>query len=230
MIHHNLVEAPGFIDQVKERVEQLRNLSHPNVAGIFGLVETGNTYALHMELAGKVSLDDLMFPGIGEGDRELHRWTPARALEVVHQVALGLAFLHGEGLRHGELAPGKIIFTPEGSAKLIGANICAPVLVPADMLNESQANQQPDEFSAPEVHRGASADALSDQFALGAIAWVLLMAKKLDPHTGAREITYKESGVPAAVAEVVAKMIQPGPQDRYADMAECVEALEALRS
>lgn len=230
MLHHHIVEVPGFVEKFAAKVERLRTINHPNVASVFGLTQTGNTYALHMEMAGRVSLDDVMHAGVGETERPLRRWAPGRVLEIAHQIALALAYLHGEKVVHGELSPAKIVLSPEGVAKLVGAGIGAPQLVAPEVLGASPAQYGPEAFAAPEVARGASADERSDQFSLGAIAWVLMMGRKFGGKTAVAEITFKESGVPHRVAEVVAKMIQPSPADRFATMTECVEALEMLRS
>lgn len=229
MIHHNFLDMPGLIDILRAKVDRLRDIHHPNIAEIVDIIKSGNTYAILMELAGRVSLDELLLPGVGESEKDLRPWSSARALEVIHQISLALACLHTQDIVHGELAPAKVLFNAQGIVKLVGAGVAASSLVPPENLGPSPAMFPPDNFTAPEVLRGAPPDAASDQFSLGAITWTMLMGKRFDARTAAQELTIKDSGLPRRVVELVARMIQLKPADRFPSMTECNDAIESLK-
>jgi serine/threonine protein kinase len=230
MVHHHVIEVAGAIEKLRERVGRLQEVEHENLARVGEMLQTGNTYAIQMELAGKVCLDDLIYPGVGEAERSPVRWPASRALEVVSAAGRGLGQLHRAEIVHGGVAPSKIVFSARGEVRLVGGGLGTHDLLPADVLGGSQRHFTAEDFAAPEVVRGGAPDALSDQYALGAVAWVLLMARPFDPKTGVQQIEYKESGVPPSVAAVIAQMIHPKPADRYESMDRVLEALDGLRS
>ncbi|MGV1030120.1 MAG: serine/threonine-protein kinase, partial [Dermatophilaceae bacterium] len=124
----------------------------------------GGGVALVMDLADGGSLADLV---AARG-----RLTDEEAATVFTALATALASLHEDGVVHGDLAPGNVLFTRAGkpmvadfaSARLVGES--DPPLI-----------EGTPGFVAPEVARGDIPTEASDAYGLGALAWFALTGK-----------------------------------------------------
>jgi hypothetical protein len=172
----------------------LCNANHENVVGVIdaGIDERGLLF-LVLELVNGLSLD--------EGQR-FHE-DPALALEVIRQVAQGLASLHGSNIVHRDLKPGNILIatSPNGiRVKLTDFGISTHLSSPASdatpkastswlgLLGGSQDGSLTQTgtvlgtpaFIAPELAGtgSAAAEPSSDIFSLGVIAYELLTGKR----------------------------------------------------
>ncbi len=94
------------------------------------------------------------------------------ALRVVCDVAEGLVGLLGHGRTHGDLCPRNVLVDRAGEARLtdFGASDAAP---------DDQPFLGTFGYAAPEVGRGARADARADAFSLGVLLWELTRGERL---------------------------------------------------
>jgi len=79
------------------------SVRHPNVASVFHLGRTGNSYFYAMEFVEGETLDNLI--------RRLGRLEVKLALEIATQVAAGLAAVHEQNLVHRDIKPTNIMVT-----------------------------------------------------------------------------------------------------------------------
>ncbi len=110
--------------------------------------------------------------------RERVRFTPAEAATILDQVARGLACLHAEGVVHRDVKP-ENVFVLENAGprdlhvKLLDLGIAKRFDVEAARTTAAVGTPA---FMAPEQLRGeATIDALSDVYAYGQLAYVLLV-------------------------------------------------------
>src|SRR5262249_36010487 len=88
----------------------LASLNHPNIAGIFGLEESGDRKFLVMELAGGETLAERIKRGPIPLDE---------SLEIAKQICEALEAAHEKGIIHRDLKPANIKLTPEGKVKVL---------------------------------------------------------------------------------------------------------------
>ena len=108
---------PEHLANDKERMARfhreaqvLASLSHPHIAGIHGLEESGTRTALVMEL---VEGDDL-------SERLKRGAIPlVEALGIARQIAEALEAAHDKGIIHRDLKPANVKVTPEGEVKVL---------------------------------------------------------------------------------------------------------------
>jgi serine/threonine-protein kinase len=88
----------------------LASLNHVNIAGIYGVEQTGASQALILEL---VEGEDLSV--------RLKRvpMPVDEALGVCRQIAEALEAAHGKGIIHRDLKPGNIMVTADGDVKVL---------------------------------------------------------------------------------------------------------------
>jgi serine/threonine-protein kinase len=106
----SLAEDTQYMARFHHQAHVLASLSHPNIASIHGLEESGDTSALVMELVDGPTLAHR----IKEGPVRLEE-----ALHIAKQIAEALEYAHEKGIIHRDLKPANVKFTPEGAVKVL---------------------------------------------------------------------------------------------------------------
>ncbi|HWW87757.1 MAG TPA: serine/threonine-protein kinase, partial [Vicinamibacterales bacterium] len=94
----------------QREAEVLASLSHPNVAGIYGLEESGGVTALVMELVEGEDLSQRISRGPIQIDE---------ALPIARQIADALEAAHEQGIIHRDLKPANIKVKADGTVKVL---------------------------------------------------------------------------------------------------------------
>jgi hypothetical protein len=165
----------------------------------------------------------------------------AEACELARQTALALQYLQQRGLVHRDLKPSNVMRTPEGVVKLLDLGLArwrseAPAA--GDLTAPRQVLGTPD-FVAPEqIEEAAGVDIRADLYALGCTLFYLLAGRapfadrthlwsKLDAHRKETppDVRRLRPEVPAALAELVARLLAKRPEQRPQSPAEVAAAL-----
>ncbi len=154
----------------------LANLEHPNVATLLdgGVTPDGRPF-LVMEFV--------------EGD-PITAWCDARRLSVsarlllFRQVCDAVQYAHKNLVVHGDIKPGNILVTADGTAKLLDFGIAKLLGTGAgdDALPLTRGDTRPftPEYASPEQIRGDALSTASDVYSLGAVLFELLAGRR--PH------------------------------------------------
>jgi formylglycine-generating enzyme required for sulfatase activity len=126
-------------------------LRHPNVVAAESVERHADDTFLVMEFVG------------GQTAARSGRLAWRFATRVVRDAARGLSAIHNAGLVHGQVRPGHLIISQDGTAKLADLGVAA--------ADDGPVNPA---CAAPEQVRGELPDARSDQYALGAVYFTLL--------------------------------------------------------
>jgi TolB-like protein len=214
-------------------------LSHPNVAELFDVgTDQGHVYLVYEFVSGET------VSALGSG----HALNLRRALDLSVQVADALAEAHACDLVHGALAPGNIVVTPSGRAKVLNFGLTG---LDRDRDDHSQVDSQPAHPAsapergaagclAPEQLAGQAIDHRTDIFAFGAILHSMLTGREPSAGQNARErgprlerSAYSapsliNAEVPRALDVIVARALARNPDDRYQGVAEMAAALREV--
>jgi serine/threonine protein kinase len=133
-------------------------LRHPNVVGVYDIVDDDGRPAIVMEL--------MPFPSLRDTIRDCGPLPPAQVVRIGLGVLAGLRAAHEAGVVHRDVKPAnillgledRIVLTDFGIAKAVGS----PTLTTSGILIGSPA------YVAPERARGQSAGAPADLWGLGA--------------------------------------------------------------
>lgn len=217
---------------IRREIHALSRLRHPRVVRVVdhGVHEGRVWYA--MEHIEGPSLADRL------------GGTLAELLTLVHRLCEPLAYLHGEGLVHGDLKPANVLFR----------SVDEPVLVDLGLATSSagasgrealahecfEAAGTPD-YMAPERIRAEPVDARADLYALGCILYAGLVgeppfAQRRDTHAVLRahlEHTPDPPSrwrpeVPPAVDQLVARLLAKTPRERLGHAEDVARAIESL--
>ncbi|MBG6135882.1 serine/threonine protein kinase [Longispora fulva] len=159
----------------------------------------------------------------------------AEALAVGSAVASALAAAHPAGVVHGGLTPHNVLFRMSGEICVSDFGLALREDLRADRAYAV-------EYTAPETLRDAVRTTASDLYGLGAVLYLALTGAAPFPRrTGvppAERIlqvlrepapAVEVPGVPAALSDVVARLLAKEPADRPVDAAGLVDLFEGLR-
>lgn len=163
----SIVDASEDDERVRRAMREARiaaRLHHPNVIGVYDVVDQDGRPFLVMEYLESRSLSEML----AEGSRlDVHE-----AARIGAQVAAALASAHDAGIVHRDVKPGNVLIADDGTVKLTDFGISRAVgdttVTASGVLLGTLS------YIAPEVARGQSADARSDVYALGATLYAAL--------------------------------------------------------
>ncbi|MEQ8769892.1 MAG: protein kinase [Phycisphaerales bacterium] len=98
------------LERFEREARTLAGLSHPNVAGIYGVEEQDGARYLVLEYVEGESLADRLDRGPLPVDE---------AVEYAVQIAAGIEAAHEAGVIHRDLKPANVMVTPNGQAKVL---------------------------------------------------------------------------------------------------------------
>ena len=233
---HAEVASADSLARFRREAEIASRLGHPNIVGVhdFNTLPDGTPYLVLEFLAGESLAHRLERGPLGLDE----------AFAVARQVASALAAAHREGIIHRDLKPQNIFLVPTEAdgyqterAKVLDFGI--------SKIRGSQTVQTQDtailgtpQYMAPEQATGnhAQVDARTDVFALGAMIYEMLCGTPAFTGLTVPEVVFKvvyeeppplaeRVSVPPHVAAAVHRAMAKKAADRFASMAELIEAL-----
>jgi Protein kinase domain len=210
-------------------------LRHSNVASVLHLGRTGQNYFYAMEFVEGETLENLI--------RRSGKLEIKLAIEIVAQVAAGLAAVHEQNLVHGDIKPTNIMvrLKEEGgvTAKVIDLGLAKTLDESASEAGISSpgAFVGTPEFASPEQFAGVSVDIRSDLYSLGVTLWVMVTGQT--PFRGpSAEVMYKHQhaplprerlqNVPQPVVVLLEKLLEKDPGQRFQTPNELLKAMPTI--
>jgi protein kinase-like protein/uncharacterized protein DUF4440 len=206
---------PEFRERFERESRMAAAIDHPNVIPVYAAGEEEGSLYLVMRYVSGTDLHALLR---AEGQLE-----PARAAELVAQVAAALDAAHAAGLVHRDVKPANVLLAGEhaylsdfGLTRLAGSDTD---------LTESGRWIGTVEYCSPEQLRGDRTDALADVYSLGCVLFAALtgtppfahgtvpatmLAHLHDPPPRA-----SERGAPHEFDRVLARALAKDPERRY---------------
>jgi serine/threonine-protein kinase len=213
------------------------HLGHPHLVTVidFGTAESGEPYLVMEHLDGE-DLDHRL--------RRVGRVTIEIAVHVVRQVASALNAAHDQGIVHRDLKPGNIFISQipgePDFVKVLDFGISKMKAARTQLTSASAVIGTPN-YMSPEQASGMveEIDHHADQWALGCIAWEMLLGRgpfvaddagalfyqiiHQDPHP----LTPRVPGLPADVEPVLRRALNKQPAGRFPSMRDFARAFEA---
>ncbi len=137
---------------------------------------------------------------------------PPALLALARQLAAALAAVHGAGLVHARIKPENLLVEPGGRLRVTDLGV-GLVAGPAPSAAAGG------DCLAPEQRSGGFGDARSDVYAAGAV-----LARLASDRAGAEATAAEVS----ALSAVLARCLETGPEERYADGEELLAALREI--
>ena len=220
----SLAADPDRLARFQREAEVLASLNHPNIAGIYGLEESGGMTALVMELVEGDDLSQRLVRGAIPVDE---------ALPIARQIADAVEAAHEQGIIHRDLKPANIKVRPDGTVKVLDFGL-AKALEPAGNASADLTNSPTittpamtqvglilgtAAYMSPEQAKGRPADKRSDVWAFGCVLFEMLTGRRAFAGADVSETlaailmrepdwTAMPSGIPQHIATVVQRCLQ----------------------
>ncbi len=209
-------------------------LEHPSIVHVYDVGETDDGGAfLVMELVRGKSLRDHLAAG-----------TPSVSRRIAALVEIGRAvgFAHGRGFVHRDIKPDNVMIRDDGRAVILDFGLAKPhdksAVAGAATLTAKGSFVGTPAYMPPEQARGEDVDGGGDQFALavtlfeaatGVLPWrgesaLEIISEILQaPPRRLREV---QPDLPAALDEALSRALAKKTGDRFASMADFLDAVE----
>ncbi|HUR54753.1 MAG TPA: protein kinase, partial [Gemmataceae bacterium] len=233
-------ESPTAVERFNGEAQAVSRLQHPNIVACFdaGRARSASPASpardfFVMELIPGRDLFDLV--------RDGGPLAPRLACDVFRQIADALAEAHRLGLVHRDIKPNNILVTPDWKAKVLDFGLAR---VPNRHMTAPGTLLGTVGYMAPEqVQDPTQIDARADLFALGATMYWALTGQEPYPETGhmlqdlknrlttcAPSVRTHRPELPAELADVVARLMELDPEQRFANAQAVGSTLAGLCS
>jgi len=218
----------------------LASLNHPNVAGIHGIDQVGDTCFIAMELV----------PGEDLAVRLARGPLPVdEAVDVCRQIAEGLEAAHEAGVVHRDLKPANVRLTFEGIVKILDFGLAKPIhpraaregTTPAEsdsfLVTEEGLVLGTPTYMSPEQACGKPVDRRTDVWSFGCVLYECLTARRAFEGETLSEVLAAvlerepdlarlPAATPGAVRTLLARCLVKDPRRRLRDLGEARLVLE----
>jgi pSer/pThr/pTyr-binding forkhead associated (FHA) protein len=215
--HVHARDALGLRGRLTRHIRQMRGLRHRHCVSLLGGNAECDTPFLIETYAAGGSLQRTMRAS----------WRPEDVARLMHDVGCGLAFLHANGVVHGDLTPRDILFDATGAALVANGGLERVFAAGAVDASLSAPNARGDRaYRAPELGRPGAASIAGDVFALGAIGYQLLSGHA--PVLPRRGALRSPGESPAVLDAIISRALHRDPAQRWPDMDTMAGALAQL--
>jgi serine/threonine protein kinase len=210
-------------------------LRHSNVASVLHLGRTGSSYFYAMEFVEGETLEKLV--------RRSGRLKVNLALEIMGQVAAGLAAVHKQNLVHRDIKPSNIMVSLEEGGAVTAKIIDLGLAKSLDEPGAQTAISTPGlfagtpEFASPEQLAGVPVDVRSDLYSLGVTLWEMLTGSTpfrgtpgevMSQHQRASLPLELLEAVPQPVVVLLEVLLEKDPGHRLQTPAELLKAIPTI--
>ena len=197
-------------------IRRISDKDHPNLAPVRQLIYVGEQIYVIGDYAPGQNVGTWTQAGAG-GKRSLDEVLP-----VLKQAAAGLDFAHAQRIVHRNLKPSNVYLDQNGSVRVTDFGL-SPRHHLTIIRGEAVRAGAPSAYLAPELHAGEEEDAASDQYALGALAWEMLVGRS--PAPGEEP----PADLPDEARSALRRALAEKPRNRFVDCSDFARALAGER-
>jgi eukaryotic-like serine/threonine-protein kinase len=206
-------------------------LSHHNIVTIYDVGKSGDVAYIAMEFLEGRELRDVL--------NEKSMLPLGQVLDIVAQVAQGLAYAHEHGIVHRDVKPSNIMIQKDGHVKITDFGIAR--MASAAVRTQTGMVLGSPKYMSPEQVMGKLTDQRSDIFSLGIMLYEMLTGRPPFSGENVNAIMYQtlnaappppsslNPAVPDMLNFIVAKALAKKLDDRYQNAKEFADDLRVCR-
>ena len=226
VVRPDRLSAPALA-RLRREVLVARAVANPHLVRVFDLGEDAGRPFLTMELVPGGSLRERMRRALSLED----------VLRIAMEVLEGLAALHAAGIVHRDVKPGNVLLGPAGEVRIIDFGLARSLDREETRLTETASALGTADYMAPEQALGRELDPRSDLYSFGILLFEMLTGRlpwEAESSFGSVLARLREKppdvrklrpSTPRWLAEVVGRLLERRPEDRYASAKEVLADL-----
>ena len=235
IMHPHLAQDDAFVSRFIREAKAAAALSHPNIVAVQdqGWNQSGvPAVFLVMELIEGSTLREYL--------NERGRFEIKDAMNYLTPILSALAAAHAIGIVHRDMKPENILISKEGRIKIADFGLARGEIIGSTMTAESSVILGSVSYLSPEQVQRGIADARSDVYAVGIVAFEMLTGEK--PFIGDTpiQIAYmhvnqdippprsKRKDIPQALDDLISRATNRDPDKRPRDAGEFLNSLEVI--
>ncbi|HEY3101435.1 MAG TPA: protein kinase, partial [Methylomirabilota bacterium] len=218
---------PAFAERFAQEARAIGKLRHPNIVTAFDFTQQGDIAFLVSDyIDGGTLADQLGSP------------LPLEyAIGILGPIGGALDYAHARGVVHRDIKPQNVLLTREGMPVLTDFGL-AKIVGPGSGMTQAGSLMGTADYMAPELAGGAeSAGPAADQYALGIIAYQMLVGRHPFPSDNPLSALMAHVNKPVPLPSQLGVVLPPGveagllralakkPEDRFARSGDFVRAL-----
>ena len=229
VIRPEMASNPEILARFKQELLLSSKVTHHNVIRIYDLGEAQGVKFITMEYLEGENLHQIL--------KQREKLEVAEAVDIMEQVASGLAAAHAVGIIHRDLKPGNIMLDKKGRVAVMDFGLARTFS--GDGMTQTGAMLGTIEYMSPEQAQGSEVKASSDIFTVGLILYELLAGvtpfyaesaiASLLKRTQQRAVPLADvdRNIPGTLSNIVAKCLEKDPANRYQNAEELDADLRA---
>lgn len=237
VLHADLITDVQSAQRFRTEGQLLSSLRHPNIVTVFdfGISDAGEPYLVMDYIQGRTLLDEIKANGA---------LSPLRAIALFRQICSALTCSHASGILHRDVKPGNIMLSEEcgnerpciidfGIAKLSAQHADTKGTLAGVVLGTPA-------YISPEQAQGQTFDVRSDIYSLGCTLYEALAGvppfyafsawETIMQHVEKPVLPFSERVpnlvIPKGLENIVLRMLEKDPNDRYQTSQSVAEALD----
>ena len=230
IIHQELTKDKKLRERFRREAKSAAKLHHPGIIDIYDFGSKDGFDFLIMPYIEGITLKEKL---LKEGKTELKE-----CLRLMIAVADALAYAHENEVIHRDIKPANImidrqhnvIITDFGISKDLGSSDSA--LTAVGMMVGSPR------YMSPEQIKSSPSDRRSDIYSLGIVFYEMVTGRHPFEgkdmfafyHAHVSEIPSRPPGVPEPVVDIIMKMVEKAPENRFQDSRQLLKSLIRSRS
>ena len=235
IMHPHLAQDDAYVTRFIREAKAAAALSHPNIVAVQdqGWNQNGiPAVFLVMELIEGSTLREYI--------NERGRFDIREAINYLTPILSALSAAHSIGIVHRDVKPENILVSHEGRVKIADFGLARGEVIGSTMTAESSVILGSVSYLSPEQVQRGIADARSDVYAVGIVAFEMLTGEK--PFSGDTpiQIAYmhvnedipslrsKRKEIPKALDELIIRATSRDPDSRPRNAGEFLKELEAI--
>ncbi len=254
LIPPDLSSRSGFLERFKREAQVMGHLDHPSVVRVDDFGETDGRYWMRLERVSGVAHEGRRYVSLADlAAARKGRLGQGLVARILGQVLEGLSYAHGRGVVHRDLKPANILLEGDsleevrvkisdfGLVRLVGEEWVLSRAQESVSLTMGAAGTVKETggpgtstrsflgtyaYMAPEQKRGEKADARSDVYAVGLMAFRLLTGHE---EPGFELPSQIDPSLIPAWDDLVRSAVRANPEERYASAEAMFEAVEGVR-
>lgn len=233
ILSKKLSSSPEFVERFRREAKVLAAINHPGIAYIYSFGEEEHEHYFAMQWCSGGTLSDLI--------RNKERVGVLPTVEIILQCAQALFAASKKGVVHRDIKPSNLLLDENQQVKIVDFGLASAEKFNSEITAAHEFLGTPT-FMAPEQAQSSAVDHRADIYSLGITFYYMLYGKAPYTANSAIEMVVKhasepfpsfddlEGRIPKEVYDIITKMTQKSPENRYQDYSALIQDLETVRS